>query len=58
MKREDVPRLASLGLRASVPTHHLIDDRGVTDVCWSDRSDRCFMFRTMLDAGVDVVLAS
>lgn len=58
MKREDVPRLAALGLRASVQPHHLIDDRGVTDVCWSDRADRCFMFRTMLDAGVDVVLGS
>ncbi|MCB0909364.1 MAG: amidohydrolase [Nocardioidaceae bacterium] len=58
MKREDVPRLAALGLKASVQPHHLIDDREVTDVCWSDRSDRCFMFRSMLDAGVEVVLGS
>lgn len=58
MRVQDVRRLAQLGLRASVQPAHLLDDRDVTEQCWSDRAGRCFMFRSMLDAGVEVVLGS
>ena len=38
--------MARLGLRASVQPAHLLDDRDLTERCWPDRGDRCFMFRT------------
>ena len=55
---EDIDRLARLGLRASVQPAHLLDDRDPSERIWPDRVQRCFMFATMLDAGVDVVLGS
>jgi predicted amidohydrolase YtcJ len=58
MLREDIPRLAQLGLRASVQPAHLLDDRDVTEACWPDRADRCFMFRDLVDAGVNLALGS
>ncbi len=58
VRREDLPRLARLALRASVQPAHLVDDRDVTDRCWGDRADRAYMFRSMLDAGVELVLGS
>ena len=58
MRRADLPELARLGLRASVQPAHLIDDRDVTDLCWGDRADRAYMFRSMLDAGVELALGS
>ncbi|MFN8192927.1 MAG: amidohydrolase family protein [Nocardioidaceae bacterium] len=58
MTRADVPELARLGLRASVQPAHLLDDRDLTEQCWPDRADRCFMFRSMLDAGVELALGS
>ncbi len=58
MTREDVPRMAELGIRASVQPAHLLDDRDVTERSWPDRMDRCFMLKTMLDAGVTLALGS
>ncbi len=40
MRRDDVPRMAALGLRASVQPVHLLDDRDITALCWPDRADR------------------
>lgn len=54
----DLPRLARAGIRASVQPAHLLDDRDVTQHCWPDRTDRCFMFRSMLDAGITLALGS
>ncbi|KAA1421633.1 amidohydrolase family protein [Nocardioides humilatus] len=54
----DVARMATLGLRASVQPHHLVDDRDLTERVWPDRTDRCFAFRWLLDAGVAVSLGS
>lgn len=54
----DVPRMASLGVTAGVQPAHLLDDREVTQQCWPDRADRCFAFRSMLDAGVRLALGS
>jgi predicted amidohydrolase YtcJ len=58
MTRADVGTMAGLGLRASVQPAHLLDDRDVTEQCWPDRSDRCYMFRSLLDAGVELALGS
>jgi predicted amidohydrolase YtcJ len=58
MARADVGTMAGLGLRASVQPAHLLDDRDVTEQCWPDRSDRCYMFRSLLDAGVELALGS
>jgi predicted amidohydrolase YtcJ len=57
-RREDLRRMAELGVRASVQPAHLLDDRDLTEQVWPDRSGRCFAFRWMLDDGVDVVLGS
>ncbi|GAA5106482.1 amidohydrolase family protein [Alloalcanivorax gelatiniphagus] len=56
--RDDVRRMARLGVRASVQPAHLLDDRDVTDRLWPGRGGRCFPLRWMLDDGVDVVLGS
>ncbi|RYC07318.1 amidohydrolase [Nocardioides zhouii] len=56
--RDDVRRLAALGVRASVQPAHLLDDRDVTERLWPGRAERCFPLRWMVDAGVDVVLGS
>lgn len=54
----DLPRMAELGIIASVQPAHLIDDRDVADVCWADRTNRCFPLRSMLRAGVGLVMGS
>jgi len=58
VRRDAVPTLARLGLRASVQPAHLLDDRDLTELCWPDRAERCFAFRWMLDAGVTLALGS
>ncbi len=58
VRPEDVPVLAELGLRASVQPAHLLDDRDLTELVWPGRGDRCFAFRWMLDAGVELALGS
>lgn len=57
-RAEDLARLAALGVAASVQPVHLWDDRDVTDLNWPGRGARCFMFRSMLDAGVELLLGS
>ena len=52
VQRDDVRRMAELGLRASVQPAHLLDDRDLTERIWPGRGERCFAFRWMLDAGV------
>jgi predicted amidohydrolase YtcJ len=54
----DVRRMAALHVRASVQPAHLWDDRDVTYRCWPDRADRCFPFRSLIDAGVTLALGS
>jgi predicted amidohydrolase YtcJ len=50
--------LARLGLIASVQPAHLLDDRETMDRVWSDRAERCFTLRSLLDQGVGVALGS
>jgi predicted amidohydrolase YtcJ len=56
--REDVRRMAALGVRASVQPAHLLDDRDLTDLIWPGRAERSFAFRWMLDDGVELALGS
>jgi predicted amidohydrolase YtcJ len=58
VRRDELPRMARLGLRASVQPAHLLDDRDVTELCWPDRAERCFAFRWMVDAGIQLALGS
>ncbi|HYP45319.1 MAG TPA: amidohydrolase family protein [Propionibacteriaceae bacterium] len=55
---DDLPRMAALGVRASVQPAHLLDDRDVVEHYWSDRARRCFAFRSMAQAGVTLALGS
>lgn len=54
----DIPRLAALGLTASVQPEHAMDDRDVADRYWAGRTGRSFAFRSLVDAGVDLALGS
>lgn len=54
----DIPRLARLGITASIQPEHALDDRELTAALWADRSRDAFRIRSLLDAGVDVVLGS
>ncbi len=54
----DIPRMARLGIVASVQPEHALDDRDLTDALWSDRATDAFRIRSLLDAGVGVVLGS
>lgn len=56
--REDVRRMAELGIRGSVQPAHLLDDRDLTEKIWPGRAERCFAFRWMLDDGVALTLVA
>ncbi len=58
IRRDDLARMARLPVRASVQPAHLLDDRDVTQTCWPDRMNRCFPLRSLLAAGVELVLGS
>ncbi|HEX3223589.1 MAG TPA: amidohydrolase family protein [Nocardioides sp.] len=58
VRREALPLMARLGLRASVQPAHLLDDRDVTEELWPDRAERCFAFRWMLEDGVRLAFGS
>lgn len=58
MRREVLPRMAGLGLVASVQPAHLLDDRDSTESLWPDRLDRCFALRSMTEAGIPLRLGS
>ena len=54
----DPARFAALGVVASVQPAHVLDDRDVADRLWAGRTARAFPYRTLLDAGVEIVLGS
>lgn len=58
IKESDIARMAALGVVASVQPGHLLDDRDVAEQCWADRTERCFMFSTMINSGVRLALGS
>lgn len=58
LRREDIPRIAALGLAASVQPEHAMDDRDIADQYWAGRTDRSFMLRSLLDAGIELRFGS
>lgn len=58
VRHDDVARMATLGIRASVQPAHLIDDRDTTDRVWPGRGARSFALRWMVDAGVELAMGS
>ncbi len=58
VNRDDVRRMAELGIRGSIQPAHLLDDRDLTEKIWPGRAERCFAFRWMLDDGVQLALGS
>jgi predicted amidohydrolase YtcJ len=54
----DPARFAALGVVASVQPAHVLDDRDVADRLWAGRTGRAFAYRTLLEAGVDLVMGS
>lgn len=54
----DLPRLADLGVAASLQPAHLLDDHEVIDQCWPTGGRRCFRTGTMIHTGVDVRFGS
>lgn len=58
MRPRDVARMAQLGVTASVQPEHAMDDRDIADRHWVGRTQRAFMLRTFLDAGVPLTLGS
>lgn len=55
---EDIPKLAALGLTASVQPQHITDDIGMTEDRVGDRSGLAYRFRDLKDAGVLLSLGS
>jgi predicted amidohydrolase YtcJ len=54
----DVVRFAELGVVASVQPEHVIDDRDVADRYRKGRTRRAFPYRSLRDAGAELVLGS
>jgi predicted amidohydrolase YtcJ len=57
-RRDDVRRMARLGVRASIQPAHLLDDRDLAEKIWTGRGERCFAFGWMRDDGVELALGS
>lgn len=58
LRAADVPRLARLGITASIQPEHLVDDRDIADRYWADRVSRAFAFRDLARHGTRLVLGS
>lgn len=54
----DIARMAAVGIGASVQPVHALDDRDLNAAHWPDREHRTYLFRSLVDAGVRVVLGS
>jgi len=55
---DDVPRLAQLGITASVQPTHLIDDMDTADLLLGARGQHTYPFRTLLESGALLALGS
>jgi predicted amidohydrolase YtcJ len=55
---DDLPRLAALGLTASVQPMHCLDDMEVADALLGDRTATTYAFRSLLDAGTRLAFGS
>jgi len=48
---DDIPRLAALGVAASVQFTHATSDRDVADRLWGERAAHAYPYRSLCDAG-------
>lgn len=55
---DDVPRLARLGVVASMQPIHATQDMDLADALWGTRSDHAYAFRRLLDAGAALTFGS
>jgi hypothetical protein len=55
---DDLPRLAALGLTASVQPMHCLDDMEVADAMLGERTAGTYAFRSLLDAGTRLAFGS
>jgi predicted amidohydrolase YtcJ len=56
---DDIPRLAPLGVIASMQPYHAIDDgRWADDVIGTERAKSTYAFRSMIDSGAHVAFGS
>ncbi len=58
LRSENLPRFAALGVAASVQPEHAMDDRDIAERYWAGRTGRSFAFRSLLDAGAELLLGS
>ncbi|MBH0129336.1 amidohydrolase [Salinibacterium sp. NK8237] len=58
LSESDLPRFAALGIAASVQPEHAMDDRDVADALWPGRNHRTIALRSMLDAGIELLMGS
>lgn len=58
MRREQAAEIARLDLRASIQPHHLVDDRDLVELTWSDRAERAFAYGWLREAGARIFLGS
>ncbi|GAB2516745.1 amidohydrolase [Paramicrobacterium agarici] len=58
MRPHDIARMARLGVLASVQPEHAMDDREIADAYWRGRTERAFMLRSFLAAGVPLAFGS
>lgn len=54
----DIPRMARLGVAASVQPEHALDDRDLTDTIWATQTARPYPLRSLWAAGVDLRFGS
>jgi predicted amidohydrolase YtcJ len=54
----DLARFAAAGVSASVQPAHILTDHDVADRYWPGRTARAFAYRSLLDAGVELLLGS
>ncbi|GAB3154737.1 amidohydrolase family protein [Microbacterium neimengense] len=54
----DIPRMARLGVAASVQPEHALDDRDLTDSIWATQTARPYPLRSLWAAGIDLRFGS
>ena len=54
----DVARMGRLGVVASIQPEHMLDDRELIALYWAGRERLAYRIRSLLDAGVPVILGS
>ncbi len=55
---EDMPRLARLGVTASMQPIHAVSDRDMADRYWGDRCGRAYTWSSMLQTGASLIFGS